>query len=250
MNVRRFMVRTTVAVVALTLAAGTVVPATAARTSARTSGSIEVGVSSQIASSIDTSQCLTYVAAEEVPMAVMLPCNPDPTGEVQKWTLTAKGELKVSLSQSVGGEVAATGACLDTGAGRVTVPAQAPVLVLPCSGVKGQQWTFDAKTGALVNIANGQALSSMLGLAKQARPVGMEKATGSSSQAWEQIPIPEVDLLEAIKMLLAAILDALGLDLPLPIEQASHDLYDAIHSKEQVPDQMQVLPEQMLEYVR
>lgn len=248
MIIRRLL--TGVAVLAVTVATGAVAPATASTPSERSPADVAVGVPSQIASRADTSQCLTYVAAEQVPMAVMLPCNPAPTSEVQMWTLTAKGELKVSLSQSVGGEVATTGACLDTAMDIVRVPDEAPVLVLPCRASSGQKWTFKAEAGTFVNVANGQALSSMLGLARQARPVGLEPANGSSAQAWDQIPVPELDLIEAIKALLNAILNALGLDLPLPVEQAAYDLLDLVKESLPIPAQMEVLPEQMLDHVR
>lgn len=107
------------------MAAATVLPASAARRSDDPAG-LTVGVPTQIATTADTSQCLTYVAAEDVPMAVMLPRNPAPTSQVQYWTLTDNGALRVSLSKSVGGELASTGACLDTGSDRATVPADAP----------------------------------------------------------------------------------------------------------------------------
>lgn len=248
MKFRRLL--TGVAILAVTVATGAVPPATASPPAERSPADVVVGVPSQIASRADTTQCLTYVAAEHVPMAVMLPCNPAPTAEVQKWTLTTKGELKVSLSQSVGGEVATTGACLDTAMDVVRVPDAAPVLVLPCRGTKGQTWKFDAEAGTFVNAASGQTLSSMLGLAKQARPVGLEPANGSSAQAWEQIPVPDLDLLGAIMALVNAILSALGLSLPIPVQQAACDLIELIRETLPIPAQMEVLPEQMLDHVR
>lgn len=251
MIVRRLLSRTTVTVLALTLAAGTVLPATAAaQGEPRKPAGVAVGEPTQIGSTADTSQCLTYVAAEEVPMAVMMGCNPAPTSEVQKWVYTKHKHLMVALSKTVGGPVAKTGACLDTAADLVEVPEKATILVLPCADRPGQHWTYDKAKGTFVNEANGQALSSMLGLRTQAQPVGVEPVTGSAAQTWEQLPVPDLDLIGAIKALLNAILSALGLSLPLPIEKAAHDLVAQVGKVLPVPDQMQVLPKQILDSVR
>lgn len=59
--------------------------------------------------------------------------------------------------------------------------------------------------------------------------------------------MPQLDLLEAIKALLNAILSALGLGLPLPVSQAAQAVLDEIGP---IPAQLQVLPEQILDSVR
>ncbi|WP_328989119.1 RICIN domain-containing protein [Kribbella sp. NBC_01245] len=254
MIIRRLLTRTGVAVLAVSVALATAVPAQAAAPTERSdnppAATFKVGVPKQIGSTADTRYCLTFVAAEKIPMAVMLPCAPKRAGKAQQWIWTAKGELQVALSKSVGGELAKTGACLDTAADLVPTPAEAPVLVLPCRDADGQKWTHDKDTGALVNVANGQALSSMIGKAKQARPTATEPADGSPAQAWRQLPIPNLDILGAIMALVNALLSALGLSLPLPIEKAAASLLELVGGKLPIPAQMQVLPKQMINLVR
>lgn len=248
MIVRRLLSRTTITAVTLALAAGTFLPSAAA--AAGSPGSPAVGVPTQLGSVVDKTKCLTFVVAEGVPMAVMLGCNPAPTSRAQNWTYTDTGQLMVSESKSVGGPIAATGACLDTAADLVAVPDEATVLVLPCRSGAGQKWTYDKTAGTFVNAANGQALSSTTGIAKQARPVGVDPADGSATQSWTALPVPDVDLLGAIAALLHAILDALGLDLPLPVATTVQNLLASITALLPIPDQLQTLPEQILTSVR
>lgn len=253
MIVRRLLSRSTITALALALAAGTFLPAAASADSTSASaggGAPTVGVPTQLGSKAMTGKCLTFVVADEVPMAVMLGCNPAPTNRAQNWTYTAAGQLMVSQSRSVGGPIAATGACLDTAADLVAVPDNATTLVLPCRAGAGQKWTYDKTAGTFVNAANGQALSSMTGMAKQAQPVGADPVDGSAAQAWTALPVPEVDLLGAVAALLHAILDALGLDLPVPLEAVVQGLLDSITDVLPLPGQLQTLPEQILDSVR
>jgi hypothetical protein len=257
LNIRSLLTRTGTAVLAVSLTAmalpaQTAPPAQAAepdeRFAAPARAGIQKGVPSQLGSRANPDLCLTFVAAEKIPMAVMLPCNPAPTGHAQYWTYTEKRQLKVTLST----ELMPRGACLDTGADLVTVPAAAPVLVLPCRNGAGQRWRYDESTGAFVNAANGQALSSLPGLRNQASPVGVDPASGNPVQRWQQLPLPlpDNDLFDAIMDLLNGLLKGLGLNLPLPIGKGAHTAFDRIDAKKPVPAQMSVLPRQILELAR
>lgn len=249
MIIRSFLTRTGAAVLAVSLTA-VALPAGASepveRSKAPASAGVQVGVPKQLGSRANPNLCLTFVAAEKVPMAVMLPCNPAPTSQAQDWTYTKKGQLRVTLSK----KLMPKGACLDTGADLVRVPSAAPVLVLPCRNGPGQRWRYDKTTGAFINAATGQALTSMPGLRSQAAPVGVDPANGHPVQGWQQLPVPDLDLLGAVMALVNAILKTLGLSLPLPIGQGAHTLFDRINDKKPVPAQMRVLPRQILDLTR
>lgn len=117
MIIRRLLSRTGVAVLAVSVALATAIPAQAAPAPAPVDKSgVQVGEVKQIASRADTRYCLTFVTSNKVPMAVMMACAPGKEGKTQEWFLTDKGQLQVAMSKSVGGALANTGACLDTGA--------------------------------------------------------------------------------------------------------------------------------------
>ncbi|TWD81124.1 ricin-type beta-trefoil lectin protein [Kribbella amoyensis] len=246
------MRRTGVAVLAVSVALATALPARAAAPApdpAPPSGVVEVGAVKQIASSADTRYCLTFVAAEKIPMAVMMACAPGKEGKTQEWIYTEKGQLQVAMSKSVGGALAKTGACLDTGADLVTPPKDAPVLVLPCRDGDGQKWNYDESGGSFVNAASGLALSSLLGQGKdkQAQPTGSFGAAGTPNQGWKALPLPGLDILGAVLALVNALLASLGLALPLPIAKAASSLLELVRGETPVPGQMSVLPKQMMQ---
>jgi hypothetical protein len=208
---------------------------------------LTVGVSKQLSSKANRKACLTFVVSNKIPTAMMLACAPAPEGRTQKWTFTEKGELKVSLSTQVGGDLP-NGACLDTAADIATIPGgKTPLLVLPCDGRTGQQWTYNAETGALINKANGLALSSMIGLAKQAQPAATQPIAKSPAQKWRFRGLPPDDtLLDAIAKLLDALLEALGLEMPDEYDNAGEELLKAVEAQFNVPQQMQELPKQLV----
>jgi hypothetical protein len=203
----------------------------------------------QIASRADTRYCLTFVTSNKVPMAVMMACAPGKEGKTQEWVLTAKGQLQVAMSKSVGGALAKTGACLDTGADLVNTPKNAPVLVLPCRDGDGQKWDYDDSSGSFVNVANGMALSSLLGkgIKKQAQPTGIQSASGAKHQGWNAQFLPGLEILGAVLQLVNAQLASLGLALPLPIANAATSLFSLIQKMNPVPAQLTTLPKQMMQ---
>ncbi|MGC4943701.1 ricin-type beta-trefoil lectin domain protein [Kribbella sp. DT2] len=251
MIVRSILSRTGVAVLAVSVALATALPARAAAPapSAAPPGIVEVGAVKQITSSADTRYCLTFVAAEKVPMAVMMACAPGKEGKTQEWVYTGKNQLQVAMSKSVGGALAKSGACLDTGADLVTVPKNAPVLVLPCRDGDGQKWNYDETTGSFVNAASGLALSSLMGQgkAKQAQPTGTSAAVGAANQGWKALPLPGLDVLGAVLLLVNALLSSLGLALPLPIAAAAGSLLTLVRAQTPVPAEMSVMPKQMMQ---
>ncbi len=248
MIIRRLLSRTGVAVLAVSVALATAIPAQAAAPAPEPPG-VEVGVVKQIANRADTRYCLTFVTADKVPMAVMMACAPGKEGKTQEWVMTEKGQLQVAMSKSVGGALAQTGACLDTGADLTATPKNAPVLVLPCRDGDGQKWNYDESSGSFVNAANGMALSSLLGKGKekQAQPTGNQPASGAGYQGWSALPLPGLDILGAVLALVNALLASLGLALPLPIANAATSLFDLVRAKTPVPAEMTTLPKQMMQ---
>ncbi|TDD29144.1 hypothetical protein E1218_05300 [Kribbella turkmenica] len=249
--IRKLLSRTGVTVLAVSVALATAVPAQAANPEPAPSASpgVEVGVAKQIATRSDTRYCLTFVAAAKVPMAVMMACAPGKEGKTQEWIYTDSGQLQVAMSKSVGGALASTGACLDSGADLAKVPADAPLLVLPCRDGDGQKWSYDESAGTFVNAASGLALTSLLGQgkAKQAQPTGSMSASGSPVQGWSALPLPGLDILGAVLALVNALLASLGLALPLPIANAASSLLELVRPKTPIPAQMSVLPKQMMQ---
>lgn len=254
MIIRRLLSRTGVAVLAVSVALATAVPAQAAAPAPAPADppvvGVEVGEPKQIGSRADKRFCLTFVAADKVPMAVMMACAPGKEGKTQQWIFTESGQLQVAMSKSVGGALAETGACLDTGADLATPAADAPVLVLPCRDGDGQKWSYDEGDGSFVNVASGLALSTLVGKAKQARPTGSLPASGAPNQGWSGLPIPNLDILGAILSLVNALLSALGLALPVPVAKSANSLLDLVRKQTPVPAQMTVLPKQMMQLAR
>jgi hypothetical protein len=250
--IRRLLSRTGVVVLAVSVALATAVPAQAAAPAPADPPGVEVGVAKQIANRSDTRYCLTFVTAEKVPMAVMMACAPGKEGKTQEWIYTENGQLQVAMSKSVGGALAQTGACLDTGADLARPSAQAPVLVLPCRDGDGQKWSYDAGDGSFTNVANGMALSSLLGQgkAKQAQPTGNRPASGAPYQGWSALPLPGLDILGAVLALVNALLASLGLALPLPIAKAATSLFDLVRAKNPAAAQTTTLPKQMMQLAR
>ena len=179
----------------------------------------------------------------------MMACAPGKEGKTQEWVYTEDGRLQVAMSKSVGGALAAKGACLDTGADLVTVPKNAPVLVLPCRDGDGQKWNHDESTGSFVNAASGLALSSLMGQgkAKQAQPTGTSTAAGAPNQGWKAMGLPGLDFLGAQFALVNAMLASMGLALPAPIANAAALLLGLIQGLNPVPAQMSVMPRQMMQ---
>jgi hypothetical protein len=249
--IRKLLSRTGVAVLAVSVALATAVPARAANPEPARSAppGVEIGVAQQIATRSDTRYCLTFVAAAKVPMAVMMACAPGKEGKTQEWIYTESGQLQVAMSKSVGGALAKTGACLDSGADLAKVPANAPLLVLPCRDGDGQKWNYDESAGTFVNAASGLALTSLLGKgkAKQAQPTGSLAASGSPVQGWSGLPLPGLDILGAVLALVNALLVALGLALPVPIANAASSLLELVRPKVPIPAQMTELPKQMMQ---
>jgi hypothetical protein len=252
--IRRFLSRTGVAVLAVSVALAAAVPAQAVAPAPADPPGVEVGVAKQIANRSDTRYCLTFVTAEKVPMAVMMACAAGKEGKTQEWVYTESGQLQVAMSKSVGGALAQTGACLDTGADLARASADAPVLVMPCRAGDGQKWSYDAGDGSFTNVANGMALSSLLGQgkAKQAQPTGNRPASGAPYQGWSALPLPlpGLDILGAVLALVNALLASLGLALPLPVAKAAASLFDLVRVKHPVPAQMTTLPKQMMQLAR
>ncbi|MFF1817418.1 ricin-type beta-trefoil lectin domain protein [Kribbella sp. NPDC058245] len=251
MITRKLFSRTGVVVLAVSVALATAIPAQAAQpvTDHAAAPGVEIGVAKQIATRADTRYCLTFVAANKVPMGVMMACAPGKEGKTQEWIYTESGQLQVAMSKSVGGALAKTGACLDSGADLAKVPAAAPLLVLPCRSGDGQKWNYDESAGTFVNAASGLALTSLLGKgkAKQAQPTGSMGATGTPVQGWSALPLPGLDILGAVLALVNALLASLGLALPLPIANAAGSLLELVRPKLPIPAQMTVLPKQMMQ---
>lgn len=249
MIIRKLFSRTGVVVLAVSVAIATAIPAQAANPTSGGSPGVTVGVAQQIATRSDTRYCLTFVAADKVPMAVMMACAPGKEGKTQEWIYTESGQLQVAMSKSVGGALATTGACLDSGADLAKVPSSAPLLVLPCRDGSGQKWNYDKGSGTFVNEASGLALTSLLGKgkAKQAQPTGSMSTAGTPIQAWAGLPVPSLDILGAVLALVNALLSSLGLALPLPIAGAAASLLTLVRPQVPVPAQMETLPKQMME---
>jgi hypothetical protein len=249
--IRKLFSRTGVVVLAVSVALATAVPAQAANpvSGGSTAPSVTVGVAQQIATRSDTRYCLTFVTADKVPMAVMMACAPGKEGKTQEWIYTESGQLQVAMSKSVGGALATTGACLDSGADLAKVPTAAPLLVLPCRSGDGQKWSYDKDAGTFVNAASGLALTSLLGKgkAKQAQPTGSLNAAGTPIQAWAGLPVPSLDILGAVLALVNALLASLGLALPLPIAGAAASLLSLLQPQLPIPAQMTTLPKQMMQ---
>jgi hypothetical protein len=249
--IRKLFSRTGVVVLAVSVALATAVPAQAANpvSGGSTAPGVTVGVAQQIATRSDTRYCLTFVTANKVPMAVMMACAPGKEGKTQEWIYTESGQLQVAMSKSVGGALATTGACLDSGADLAKVPSAAPLLVLPCRNGDGQKWSYDKGAGTFVNAASGLALTSLLGKgkAKQAQPTGSLNAAGTPIQAWAGLPVPSLDILGAVLALVNALLASLGLALPLPIAGAAASLLSLLQPQLPIPAQMTTLPKQMMQ---
>ncbi|TDW18756.1 ricin-type beta-trefoil lectin domain protein [Kribbella kalugense] len=251
MIIRKLFSRTGVVVLAVSVALATAVPAQAANpvSGGSTAPGVSIGVAQQIATRSDTRYCLTFVTADKVPMAVMMACAPGKEGKTQEWIYTESGQLQVAMSKSVGGALATTGACLDSGADLAKVPTAAPLLVLPCRDGSGQKWSYDKGAGTFVNAASGLALTSLLGKgkAKQAQPTGSMNAAGTPIQAWAGLPVPSLDILGAVLALVNALLASLGLALPLPIAGAAASLLSLLQPQLPIPAQMTTLPKQMMQ---
>ena len=207
---------------------------------------LQVGTPRQLVNRVQKKMCLTFaVTPDGIPIAVMIKCNKGSKGKIQQWTYTENQQLMVSMSKDVGGDLP-NGACLDTVADLATTKGQSPMLVLPCRDGDGQKWSYDKDTGSLINKANGKALSSMIGVAKQALPTSTVTPTGAPDQKWLPAPIPMETLLGAIIQLLDALLEALGLEMPDEYDTAGKQLLSAINGKIPVPDQLKQLPKQMV----
>ncbi|WBQ04474.1 ricin-type beta-trefoil lectin domain protein [Kribbella sp. CA-293567] len=249
----RTLTRVGVTTLALAMAAATSVTAAAqpaapaaAPTAAAAAPDLPVGTPKQLVSSANRKMCLTFaVTPNGIPTAVMIKCNKGSKGKIQQWIYTPEGQLQVAMSKDVGGDLP-HGACLDTVADLATVKGAAPMLVMPCRVGDGQKWNYDQKTGALINAANGKALSSMLGLAKQARPTSTVPFTGTSDQKWRGAAIPMETLLGAIIQLLDALLEALGLEMPDEYETSGKQLVNAVGPQLPIPDQLKQLPKEMV----
>ncbi|GAB2650743.1 RICIN domain-containing protein [Kribbella swartbergensis] len=256
MSFRRSLTRTGVAVLALAFGSSTALAATAqaandpksaaSPTVSAATGELPVGKPRQYVNRVQTKLCLTFaVTPDGIPTAVMLKCNKGSKGKIQQWTYTEQGQLMVSMSKDVGGDLP-NGACLDTAADLTKVEGNSPLLVLPCRTGTGQQWTYDKDTGALVNKANGKALSSMIGVAKQARPTSTVDYTGGADQKWRDAPIPMETLLGAVIQLLDALLEALGLEMPDEYETRGQQMLKSISSQVPIPEQLKQLPKEMV----
>jgi hypothetical protein len=208
---------------------------------------LPVGKPRQIVNRVQNKLCLTFaVTPDGIPTAVMIKCNKGSKGKIQQWTYTADQQLMVSMSKGVGGDLP-NGACLDTAADLTTVQDKAPLLVLPCRAGAGQKWTYNKDTGTLINQANGKALSSMIGVAKQAMPTSTVVPNGGKDQKWRDAGIPMETLIGAIAQLLDALLEALGLEMPDEYETRGLEMLKSIDGKVQVPDQLKQLPKKMVE---
>jgi hypothetical protein len=207
---------------------------------------LPVGKPRQYVNRVQNKMCLTFaVTPDGIPTAVMIKCNKGSKGKIQQWTYTADQQLMVSMSKNVGGDLP-NGACLDTAADVVKVAERAPLLVLPCRAGAGQKWTYDKESGSLINKANGKALSSMIGVAKQALPTSTVVPSAGKDQKWMASPIPMETLLGAVIQLIDALLEALGLEMPDEYETAGLDMLKGLDGKVSVPDQLKQLPKQMV----
>ncbi|ADB32471.1 Ricin B lectin [Kribbella flavida DSM 17836] len=247
--------RSTVAVLAMTLGAGTALagsahaaPAGSPAKESVTAPAVDlpVGKPRQIVNRVQSKLCLTFaVTPSGIPTAVMLKCTSGKKGKIQQWTYTAEGQLMVSMSKGVGGDLP-NGACLDTAADLAKPEGRAPLLVLPCRAGDGQKWEYNKETGALINKASGKALSSMIGVAKQARPTSTVPYTGAKDQKWRPGSIPANTPLSAIIELVNALLEALGLEMPDEYDTQGRELLKAVSGQVPVPDQLKQLPKQMV----
>lgn len=229
-----------------TAQAGTPAPASAPDTVSAPPADLPVGKPRQYVNRVQNKMCLTFaVTPDGIPTAVMIKCNKGSKGKIQQWTYTEDQQLMVSMSKDVGGDLP-NGACLDTVADVTTVAERAPLLVLPCRAGAGQKWSYDKETGSLVNKASGKALSSMIGVAKQALPTSTVPPTGAADQKWRDLPIPQETLLGAVIQLIDALLEALGLEMPDEYETAGVEMLKGIDGKVPVPDQLKQLPKQMV----
>jgi hypothetical protein len=221
-------------------------PAPAEHTAAAPPADLPVGKPRQYTNRVQKKMCLTFaVTPDGIPTAVMIKCNKGSKGKIQQWTYTADQQLMVSMSKDVGGDLP-NGACLDTAADVVKVAERAPLLVLPCRAGDGQKWTYNKDTGSLINKANGKALSSMIGVAKQALPTSTVPPSGGADQKWMAGPIPMETLLGAVIQLIDALLEALGLEMPDEYETAGKAMLKGLDGKVPVPDQLKQLPKQMV----
>jgi ricin-type beta-trefoil lectin protein len=256
--IHRTLTRTGVSALALTLGVTTALAATAqaatpAPAPASTASSVSaaphelpVGKPRQMVSSAAKKVCLTFaVTPHGVPTAVMIKCNKGSKGKIQQWIYTPDHQLQVAMSKDVGGDLP-NGACLDTAADITQVSGNAPLLVLPCRVGAGQKWDYNKDTGALINAASGKALSSMLGVAKQARPTSTVPFTGTNDQKWRDTPIPMETLLGAVIQLIDALLEALGLEMPDEYETKGEAMVKAVNAQTPIPDQLKELPKQMV----
>lgn len=196
----------------------------------------------------DDNLCLTFVVADKIPTAVMAPCVPSPISMLQEWTLTADGQLKVSLSDGLL-EPLPLGACLDTAADLVPVelPAETPVLVLPCRKGTGQQWTYDEATGSLVNKANDLALSPILGADVVGAPVTTRMPNKTDdTQGWDQVEAPGLGLGGSITFLMNLIYGLLDIDLDVSL---CEDVLAQVSVKVTIPPELWELPAAMVDQV-
>ncbi|WP_432936253.1 RICIN domain-containing protein [Kribbella sp. CA-253562] len=255
MSTRTLLKRSGAMLVVAALAAGLApagaaqaAPAPAAPDSAAAApADLPVGKPRQFVNRVQSKLCLTFaVTPDGIPTAVMIKCNKGSKGKIQQWTYTADQQLMVSMSKDVGGDLP-HGACLDTAADLTTVRDKAPLLVLPCRDGAGQKWTYNKDTGTLINKANGKALSSMIGVAKQAMPTSTVVPNGGKDQKWRDAGIPMETLLGAVIQLLDALLEALGLEMPDEYETRGLEMLKAIDGKVPVPDQLKQLPKKMVE---
>ncbi|ADB32887.1 Ricin B lectin [Kribbella flavida DSM 17836] len=257
MSIRSLMTRTGATLVVAALAASTTMagsaqagsapaPDRAAESAAAPAADLPIGKPRQFVNRVQTKLCLTFaVTPDGIPTAVMIKCNKGSKGKIQQWTYTADQQLMVSMSKNVGGDLP-NGACLDTAADLTTVQGQTPLLVLPCRAGDGQKWLYDKEKGSLINKASGKALSSMIGVAKQARPTSTVPYTGGKDQKWRDTGIPMETLIGAVVQLLDALLEALGLEMPDEYETRGQQMLKAIDGKVPVPEQLKQLPKQMV----
>jgi hypothetical protein len=253
LKTRNLLTRSGALLVVAALAAGTAptglaqaAPVSAAPSVSAAPADLPVGKPRQFVNRVQKKMCLTFaVTPDGIPTAVMIKCNKGSKGKIQQWTYTEDQQLMVSMSKDVGGDLP-DGACLDTAADVVKVAERAPLLVLPCRAGDGQKWTYDKATGSLINKANGKALSSMIGVAKQALPTSTVTPSAGKDQKWLPAPIPMETLLGAVIQLLDALLEALGLEMPDEYETAGLAMLKGLDGKVPVPDQLKQLPKQMV----
>jgi hypothetical protein len=196
----------------------------------------------------DDNLCLTFVIVDKIPTAVMAPCVAAPVSMLQEWTFTADGQLTVSLTDGLL-EPLPTGVCLDTAADLVPVelPADTPVLVLPCRKGTGQQWTYDEATGSFVNKANELALSPILGLDAVGAPVVTRAPNeADETQGWDQVEPPGLDLSGSITFLMNLIFGLVDVELDVSL---CEDLLAQVSVKLTIPPELWELPDAMVDQV-